>query len=150
MKSVPQKYKEVKLMKCVSITNRQICKASSLQSLCNRNFRKLLLEAVDEGLSSLGDSSKHAIYYYLEKAFNIPKQDVPDKIEEFVKAIEEIFGDGAKILEIRIMKNLYEKVGDDFEYFPERNGLLFTKYVKAVNMHIYKKMSSDLHLGKLR
>lgn len=135
-------------MKRVFTTNRQIYNASSLESLRNRNFKKLLLEAVDEGLSSLGDSSKHAIYYYLKKTFKIKKQDIPDRIEEFVKAIEEIFGPGSKILEIRIMKNLYEKVGDDFEYFPERDDLLFTNYVKAVNMHICNEMCLGLQFAK--
>jgi len=97
----------------------------------DRDFKKLLLEAVDEGLSSLGDSAKKAIYFSLENTFTIKKQDIPNKIEEFTEAIEKIFGHGAKILEISIMKHLYEKVGNDFEYFPERDVLLFSKYVEA-------------------
>jgi len=95
------------------------------------NFKKLLAEAVDEALSSLGDSSKQAIYFHLEKNFAIKKQDIPNKIEEFTNAIERIFGHGAKILEIQIMSNLYEKAGKDFEYFPENEDLLFIRYVNA-------------------
>ncbi len=94
----------------------------------NRIFEKLLLEAVDEALSLLGMSSKH-IYFHLEKDFNINKQDIPHKIEEFENAIEEIFGFGAKVLEIQIMKRLYEKVGP-FKHFPSRN-LTFIEYVEA-------------------
>ena len=110
-------------------------KVSTLELPHNRGFKKLLLEAVDEGLSLLGDSSKQAIYFYLEKTFKIKKQDIPNKIWEFAKAIEKIFGPGAKILEIQIMKYLYEKVGHDFKYFPEKDDLLFTEYVEALCMH---------------
>jgi len=95
---------------------------------CNHIFEKLFLEAVGEALSSLGTSSKH-IYFHLEKDFNINKQDIPHKIEEFTNAIEEIFGLGAGVLEIQIMKRLYEKVGP-FKHFPEQN-LTFIKYVEA-------------------
>ena len=106
-------------------------KVSTLESLRNRGFKKLLLEAVDEGLSFLGDSSTQAIFLHLEKTFKIKKQDIPNKIEEFTNALEKIFGPGAQLLEIQIMKYLYEKVGHDFEYFPEKDELLFTEYVKA-------------------
>lgn len=104
----------------------------------NRDFQNLLMEAIDEGLSLLGSSSKQAIYFYLEKTFAIKKHDIPSKIGEFTNAIEEIFGRGAKILEIQIMKHLYEKVGHDFEYFPEDDELVFTEYVEAARMHVAK------------
>jgi len=103
--------------------------------LHNRIFEKLLLEAVDEALSSLGASSKEAIYLHLENTFDINKPDIPHKIEEFVNAIEKIFGLGAKFLEIQIMKRLYEKVGPVFKYFPERD-LIFTEYVAAARLSL--------------
>ena len=100
----------------------------------NPRFRKLLLEAVDEALSSLGDSVKQAIYFHLEKTFEINKQEIPHKIEEFTNAIEEIFGLGAKLLEIRIMTSFYEKDGHTFKYFPEKDELLFAEYMKAARL----------------
>ena len=51
--------------------------------ICNREFNKLVREAVDEGLSSLGDSQKQMIYLVLEKTFEIKKSEIPDRIEEF-------------------------------------------------------------------
>ena len=103
-----------------------------------RDFEKLLLEAVDEALSSLGDSSKRAIYFCLEKNFTIKRQDIPSKIQELANALEDILGGGAKILEIQIMKQIYEKLGNDFKYFPEKDDLLFTEYVEAAYMHMRK------------
>jgi len=107
---------------------------SESQRSCD--FKELLLEAVDAALSPLGDSSKQAIYFYLEKNFAVKKQDIPNKIEEFTSAIEEIFGLGAKILEIEIMKHLFVKVGSAFEYFPEKDDLLFVEYIDAARMHV--------------
>jgi len=75
------------------------------------NFDNQLLAAIDEGLDLLGESSKQALYFQLQKTFKISKQDMPYKIEEFEDAIEKIFGTGAKILQIQIMKLLFKKVG---------------------------------------
>ncbi|MBS7649557.1 hypothetical protein KEJ17_07960 [Candidatus Bathyarchaeota archaeon] len=95
------------------------------------NFDNLLLEAVDEALSTLGDSCKHAIYFHLEKTFKIERQHIPSKLEEFVNAIEQIFGIGAKIIEIQIMKFLRRKIGE-FKYFPKGEDLTLVQYVAAV------------------
>jgi hypothetical protein len=73
------------------------------------DFEKLLLEAVDEGLASLGESSKQAIYFHLEQSFNIKKQEIPINIEAFVLAVEKLFGIGASFLEALILKALYTK-----------------------------------------
>ncbi|NIR88103.1 hypothetical protein GWO13_11400 [Candidatus Bathyarchaeota archaeon] len=105
--------------------------------LLNSSFEKLLLEAIDEGLSSLGDSSKQSVYFHLEKTFNINKQNIPHKIEEFADALEKIFGVGAKVLEIVIMRQLYEKVGGVVEYGQE--DLVFTEYVAAMKQSFLKK-----------
>ena len=105
-----------------------------------RDFEKLLLEAVDEGLSSLGESSKQSIYYYLEKSFHIKKQEIPYKVEAFVDAIEKIFGFGANFLEILIMKRLYEKVGRSFKWRTSKD-LKFAEYVDAVGRSFLEKIS---------
>jgi hypothetical protein len=106
--------------------------ASREPPLLNRGFEKLLMEAVDEGLAWLGESASRAIYHHLENDFNIKREDVPCKIEDFADAIEKIFGAAAGLLEIEIMKKLREKVGDSFRYFPEQKILVFTEYIKTI------------------
>ena len=101
-------------------------------------FEKLLLEAVDEALSSLGDSSKQVVYFHLEKTFKLNRQDIPHKIEEFADAIENIFGYGAKLIEILIMKRLYEKVKGVVEFEAEHENLIFSQYVAAVKQSFLK------------
>jgi len=95
------------------------------------SFESLLLKAIDEGLSSLGNSPKRVVYFYIEKKFNIKRREIPIKTEEFVDALERIFGLGAKFLEILIIKRLYEKVGQIFEWNEHHTDLTFTEYVAA-------------------
>jgi len=113
--------------------------SSEEQALSNRSFEELLLEAVDEGLSSLGESAKEVIYFYLEKNSKIDRRDIPYKIEEFVEALEEFFGVGAKTLEVLIMKQLYQKIGHAVEYDRELKDLIFTEYVAAARKTFLKK-----------
>lgn len=70
----------------------------------------MLLETIDEALSSLGETQKTAIYHHLEKTFNIKRQEIPEKVDDFSSALERLFGLGAKHLEILFMKTLYVKV----------------------------------------
>ena len=74
------------------------------------SFDNLLLEAIDESFSSLGESVKVAIHFHLENTFGINKSDIPSKIAGFSDALEKIFGAGAKHLEILFMKNLHAKL----------------------------------------
>ena len=72
----------------------------------HENFDQLLLEAIDQGLSGLGEAGKASIYIYLESIFNIRKQEIPNKIDGFSNALKRIFGLGAPQLEILIKKKL--------------------------------------------
>jgi hypothetical protein len=42
-----------------------------------------MLAAIEEGLSSLGDSPKDAIFYHLESSFQLKKEDIPSNLTEF-------------------------------------------------------------------
>lgn len=106
--------------------------------MSRHDFEKLLLEAVDAGLSSLGDSSKHAIYFHLDENFSIKKEQIPSRINDFAGAIENIFGIGANYLEILIMKRLYEKVGGTLEW-DDSARLAFTNYVAAAKRVFQEK-----------
>lgn len=79
------------------------------------NLNEIILAAVEDGLSSLGDSPKQAIIFHLETSFNIKKEQIPENLTEFTKALEKIFGPGASYLEKLIVKNLSEKLGLELE-----------------------------------
>ena len=79
-------------------------------------FAKILLNAVDETLSSLGNSIKKSIYLHLSKEFGINQSEIPNKIPEFAIAIENLLGRGALYLEIQIMKRLCTQMGTIVEW----------------------------------
>lgn len=80
-----------------------------------KDFEKKFLEAIEEGLSTLGDSPKQAILFHLENTFKIKREEIPQNLTEFQKALEKIFGPGALYLEKLILKRLYDKFQLEFE-----------------------------------
>jgi len=73
-------------------------------------FEHILLEAIEEGLADLGENVKTAVFSILEENFNIKKNEIPQKIMDFQLALEQVFGLGAKNLEILFMKSLHSKL----------------------------------------
>jgi hypothetical protein len=96
--------------------------------LGKKAFNKLFLEAVDDALSSLGDSAKQSIYFHLESKFKIPRNEIPYRFQDFAAGLEKIFGVGARFLEILIMKKLYEKTGKPIEW-NESKEFVFVEYL---------------------
>ena len=95
----------------------------------HKTFEKIFLEALDEGLSCLGESSKQAIYFHLEKRFGIKKVEIPFRVDDFADALEKIFGPGAKLIEIQIIKTLHRKIGAPLKWDKRQQNIVFTEYV---------------------
>jgi hypothetical protein len=110
--------------------------------LAEKAFDKLLLEAVDEALSSLGGSVKQAIYFHLENKFKMARNEIPQHVEDFADGIEKIFGLGAQFLEILIMKKLYEKIGQPLEW-SENEELVFAHYIAAARRSFKKRKKHE-------
>ena len=93
-------------------------------------FEEILLRAVDEALDSLGKSVSKSIYFHIQNKFSVDRKEIPENLEQFKGGLEEIFGAGAKFIEILIMKNLHIKSG-----YPRVNvknkKLEFTEYINA-------------------
>lgn len=106
--------------------------------MARRSFDKLLLEAMDEALASLGESARQAIYFHLEKRFKIRKSEIPYRISEFTEGLEKIFGFGAQFIEILVMKRLHEKIGEPLEW-DKKKELVFAEYVVAARRSFQKK-----------
>jgi len=91
-------------------------------------FKNALIETVDETLSSFCNLDKEAIYLRLENTFKIKKHEIPCKIENFVDAIEQMFGIGAKFIEIEITAALHKRV-PEFIFFPKKGDFDFKEYI---------------------
>lgn len=89
------------------------CKLIYLQQekmLKQRKFDGLLVEAIDEALTSLGIPVKNELFVQLENRFNVSKDEIPKHIDEFSDFLYKTFGMGAAHLEIKFMQNLHSKI----------------------------------------
>jgi hypothetical protein len=62
-----------------------------------------VLECVDRGMATLGESARQAIYWRMENSQHLKHEEIPRKPEQFIKALEEMFGLGARTLERTIV-----------------------------------------------
>jgi hypothetical protein len=92
-------------------------------------FEKVLLESIDEGLGCLGEKTKQAVYLHLKNNYSLSKKDIPYRIEDFTAAIENTFQKGALLLEIKIMKVLFAKIGYRYIRMEKPESLEFASYV---------------------
>ena len=102
-----------------------------------KKFELILLETLDEALSTLGENVKKTIYFHLQQKFLIAKNEIPYKIDDFSDALEQIFGLGARKLEILIMAKLHQKITPRYKWegpnwlVPE---LTFSQYVELLKI----------------
>ncbi len=89
-----------------------------------------ILEVIDESLASFGESVKQVVYFHLQNNHHVEKQDIPSRIEEFASTVEEIFGAGARLIEMKIMETLHSRT-EGFLYIPKDENLTFKDYVQS-------------------
>ena len=106
----------------------QLCRK---QKPTRDEFNTALVETVDKSLSSFCNLNKEAFYLRLENTFNIKKQEIPNKLEEFADAIEQTFGIGAKLIEIKIIQVLHKRI-PGFVFFPKKGDVDFKEYVASL------------------
>ena len=95
------------------------------------NFDSLFLEAVDSTFSMLGDSNKQALYFHLKNSFGVSREAIPHHIEVFANMLEQVFGQGALLLEAQIMETLQRKV-PRFRFSPKQGELSFLDYLESL------------------
>ncbi|MBS7641091.1 MAG: hypothetical protein QXJ19_01030 [Candidatus Bathyarchaeia archaeon] len=78
----------------------------------DEKFKKILAEAVNEGLNLLGETVKAVLLHLIKERYNIEEHEIPKKIREFSLALRSILGrEGGKTIERAIVKCLYSKLG---------------------------------------
>ena len=115
------------------------------------DFEDILLESIDETLSSLGEPVKNSIYLHLQNDFKIEKSDIPKKISVFSDIIHKIFGFGAGRLEIRFMKTLCSKLNINAQWSehesPISNWIVsdftFPEYIYNMRRSYYLKLQKE-------
>lgn len=102
-----------------------------MKSERTKGFNELFADAVDEGLSVLGENARYAIYFHIEQKYGIRREDIPRRIEAFHEALTGLLAAGAPIIENLIEKALYGSLALKSE--SEENSTLVdhARYVKA-------------------
>jgi hypothetical protein len=100
-----------------------------------RLFEKVILDAVDSALNVLGESGKHVFYQYLTDNFGATREQIPNAVTEFAKALEIIFGEAAILIEIKMMAALHERV-PGFNFAAGYGDLCFVDYVEALRLFL--------------
>ena len=108
----------------------------------SKGFNKLLLGSIDDALGALGESAKQSVYIHIERNFRIARNEIPENLSQFQEGLEKIFGMGARLLEILIMKNLYSKIGHEFN-MDKNQQLEFIRYVNAARSSFLEECRSQ-------
>ena len=92
------------------------------------NSYSIILEAIDESFATFVDSKKFNIFLYLEEEYGLNKQNITNNINKFVDIVENLFGSGAQLIEIKIIELINKKICD-FTYNPPNGELIFEQYL---------------------
>jgi hypothetical protein len=84
-------------------------------------FDDALIQAVDEGLMSFGEPVSKIIYFHLKNKYSIKREDIPNKPEIFIRAIQSLLGMGASSIAILVLKILCKKYGLNYEFLSHRD-----------------------------
>jgi len=95
--------------------------SSLLQVICSKgvtidrkDIDRVLLESLDEVLIDLlGKNVREAFYDHLERNYYMGKEDVPERLGDFLLILERTFGKSGKTIERVIAKRLCGKLGQD-------------------------------------
>jgi len=75
-----------------------------------REFNKVLLETIDEVVMF-----SQVILYFLELTSQFKREEIAERPEVFSSELESLFGEGASIIENRIIERLCFKLGIKYE-----------------------------------
>jgi len=84
---------------------------SSVPRSCNPDTEEdcpgdVLMCAVEQGLSTLGESVAQVIFYNIDKRYSLKRRDIVEKPNRFVEALQSIFGSGAETIQKLIIQSI--------------------------------------------
>jgi hypothetical protein len=74
-----------------------------------------MLQAIDDALLVPGEIVRAAIYDRIEKDCQIRRGEILEQLELFHKALQQLLGVAAKVMEKLIAKNLYRRLNLNFK-----------------------------------
>jgi len=74
------------------------------------DLRKALARSIEIGLDSLGGNVGRVILYHMEKEYSLTLDDMIERPESFVEALQRMFGDGAFTLEQIVVETVLQNI----------------------------------------
>jgi KaiC/GvpD/RAD55 family RecA-like ATPase len=78
------------------------------------SVEEALLQAIDNGLLALGEIVRDTLYDRFDKKYQLKREEIPEKLDSFHKALQVMLGAGARIIETQIAKGLASRLDLDF------------------------------------
>jgi len=94
--------------------SRVLPSADPLPSTDSISIEEGLLQAIDDGLLALGEIVRDTLYDHFEKKYRLKREEIPEKLDTFQKALQVMLGAGARVIETQIAKSLVSKLDLDF------------------------------------
>ncbi|HVP15748.1 MAG TPA: hypothetical protein VMT42_00045 [candidate division Zixibacteria bacterium] len=107
-----------------------------------KDFERLLLDSIDEALSSTEEKLEKETYAQLE-SLGVPRYEIPRRIAVFTRVIERVFGTAADDLEFLILKRLHEKNGWTFRRI-DFDKMTFSEQVERVCGRVYSEIINNM------
>ena len=86
-------------------------KSLGITSTQNIIFEEALAQSVSEAMSIYGKQVSQTLSAYLEREHSIPPDTLADNPHALVDALEKILDSGSRIVERKILRSLYSKIG---------------------------------------
>jgi len=76
-----------------------------------QNLESMLYEAMEHGLSHMGEDFAQVTFYNLDRRYSLGRLEILKEPERFIRALRDMFGEGAKIIESFIKQAICTEIG---------------------------------------
>lgn len=88
-----------------------LAEVETLKEQANRNEDKVS-KIIDRVLKQVfGEEATHLIYRYLEDNYSVKRNEITEKLDLFSKGLEDFLTSGARVIELKILEDLYSNGG---------------------------------------
>ncbi len=71
----------------------------------------LVMRMIEDGLNALGENAGKVILHHIEVRYSLTRNQMPRKLDIFMEALREIFGEGSVTIERIIVRTMGQKTG---------------------------------------
>lgn len=103
------------------------------------NLENIIFSAMKRGLYLLGEDFAQVTFYNLDKRYSLSRPEILRKPERFIEALRDMFGEGARIIEMLIKQAICVEVGLNPSTF-KRTGVMHC--IRQARCSVAKKLAT--------